>query len=108
VGGIVTVYSLHSIAVIMERLESVNHYKRFLHEITEYDGLLLHFFTPWEEISVCEAATNHDLDFDDAYQYQAAEAISASIVSFDEDFDKTDMGRMTPQEAVEAIDAASS
>ena len=36
------------------------------------------------------------LDFDDAYQYVAAEIEKATIVSFDKDFDKTEQGRLPP------------
>jgi predicted nucleic acid-binding protein len=36
------------------------------------------------------------LDFDDAYQYVAAEREQATLVSFDKDFDKTEQGRQTP------------
>ena len=37
-----------------------------------------------------------DLDFDDAYQYIAAEQSSAILVSFDGDFDRTERGRQAP------------
>ena len=35
------------------------------------------------------------LDFDDAYQYVAAEKYGLTIVSFDNDFDRTERGRET-------------
>ncbi len=38
------------------------------------------------------------LDFDDAYQYVAAEKYDLTLVSFDADFDRTDRGRKTPAE----------
>jgi len=38
------------------------------------------------------------LDFDDAYQYIAAEKYDLTIVSFDSDFDRTTRGRKTPSE----------
>jgi len=37
-------------------------------------------------------------DFDDAYQYSAAEKYNLTIVSFDSDFDRTPRGRKTPAE----------
>jgi predicted nucleic acid-binding protein len=40
------------------------------------------------------------LDFDDAYQYLAAEQEQATIVSFDKDFDKTGKGRQTPEQVI--------
>lgn len=36
------------------------------------------------------------LDFDDAYQYIAAEKYNLITVSFDSDFDRTSRGRKTP------------
>lgn len=38
----------------------------------------------------------YNLDFDDAYQYVAAEQTGAVIVSFDRDFDRTDRRRQSP------------
>ncbi len=42
-----------------------------------------------------------ELDFDDAYQYVAAEMYDLELVSFDGDFDRTERGRITPGEIVE-------
>ncbi len=39
-----------------------------------------------------------DLDFDDAYQYVAAEKQGLVIVSFDGDFNRTTRGKKTPTE----------
>jgi hypothetical protein len=36
------------------------------------------------------------LDFDDAYQYTAAEKHNLILLSFDTDFDRTSRGRKTP------------
>jgi predicted nucleic acid-binding protein len=38
----------------------------------------------------------YGLDFDDAYQYVAARNNDLILVSFDKDFDSTDMRRRTP------------
>jgi predicted nucleic acid-binding protein len=46
------------------------------------------------------------LDFDDAYQYMAAEQSSAVIVSFDGDFDRTDRGRQAPADVLAALQIA--
>ena len=40
------------------------------------------------------------LDFDDAYQYVAAEKYGLTLVSFDADFDRTKPGRKTPDEVL--------
>jgi hypothetical protein len=47
-------------------------------------------------------AERFDLDFDDAYQYVAAEKDNLAIVSYDGDFDRTKLGRRTPLQLLEA------
>lgn len=39
-----------------------------------------------------------NLDFDDAYQYYLAKKYNLTVVSFDKDFDRTDLRRKTPGE----------
>ena len=46
-----------------------------------------------------------NLDFDDAYQYVAAELNEAVIVSFDGDFDRTERKRQTPGDILKERDA---
>ena len=43
-----------------------------------------------------ETMTEYQFDFDDAYQYVAAEKYGAELISFDSDFDKAERGRKTP------------
>ena len=47
------------------------------------------------------AANDYRLDFDDAYQYVAAERNGVPLVSFDGDFESTELGRLTPQEVMD-------
>jgi len=46
--------------------------------------------------AVAESARRFGFDFDDAYQYVAAEKHNLILVSFDADFDRTKRGRRTP------------
>jgi hypothetical protein len=43
--------------------------------------------------------SQYHLDFDDAYQFTAAEEYSLILVSFDTDFDRTSLKRMNPKQA---------
>jgi predicted nucleic acid-binding protein len=43
------------------------------------------------------------LDFDDACQYVIAKRDSLTLVSFDPDFDHTDLRRQTPAQALAAL-----
>lgn len=51
---------------------------------------------PIDIIALVDVAALYHLDFDDAYQYVAAEKYQLVIVSFDSDFDITARGRQTP------------
>jgi predicted nucleic acid-binding protein len=45
---------------------------------------------------VAQVAEAHTLDLDDAYQYVVARMYNLTLVSFDRDFDKTDLRRREP------------
>lgn len=91
-----TDFSLHSIGVICHRLQQVQVFLQFLQAVV-IEGEVLVIGVPPQALSrVVEIMDQMRLDFDDAYQYVAAEQHEACIVSFDRDFDKTERGRLTP------------
>ena len=45
-----------------------------------------------------EVMDAHGLDFDDAYQYTAAEPHDLTVISYETDFDRTPRGRKTPSD----------
>ncbi len=47
---------------------------------------------------IVQIARRFGLDFDDAYQYAVAARCGLTIVSFDSDFDHTELGRKTPED----------
>jgi len=53
---------------------------------------------PSETLALLEAIDAYKLDFDDSYQYVAAEQNGLTLVSFDNDFDRTNKGKKTPAE----------
>ncbi|MGI9108271.1 MAG: PIN domain-containing protein [Pyrinomonadaceae bacterium] len=53
---------------------------------------------PEETQRLIDAMSKFNLDFDDAYQYVAAEKQGLVIVSFDGDFNRTARGKKTPGE----------
>ena len=55
---------------------------------------------PSELSKVVEVCETHRLDFDDGYQYVAAELNDLRLVSFDADFDRTPRGRLTAAAAL--------
>jgi uncharacterized protein len=46
--------------------------------------------------AVVVASQQFNLDFDDSYQYVVARQFGLALVSFDTDFDRTDLERNTP------------
>jgi predicted nucleic acid-binding protein len=53
--------------------------------------------------SIVAAAQRFNLDFDDAYQYVAAEKYNLTLVSLDGDFDRTERGRQTLAQTVGGV-----
>ena len=50
------------------------------------------------------AVEQYGLDFDDAYQYIAAKRYDLTFISLDSDFDRTDLGRRSPDEVMRQIE----
>ncbi len=91
-------YSLHSIGVLLFRRRQHDIFQEFLDDMTLNAGMtVISVFTDGMR-AIIEVAQKFNLDFDDAYQYVAAEKNDLNIVSFDSDFDRTERGRKTPAE----------
>ena len=91
-----TDFTLHSIGVICNRLKQRDVFVKFVDDVLIDTGVVLVSIPANKMKRVVEIMDRFRLDFDDAYQYVAAEIEDATIVSFDKDFDKTEQGRLTP------------
>ena len=91
-----TDFTLHSIGVICNRLKQEDVLVKFVDDVLISSGISLVTVSADKMTRVVEIIDRFGLDFDDAYQYVAAELEKAEIVSFDKDFDKTEQGRLTP------------
>lgn len=89
-------FTLHSIGVILSRLGQSAVLPPFVDDVLVQGGVALVSVEPEAMHEVVAAMDRFSLDFDDAYQYVAAGQSGAAIVSFDGDFDRTDLGRRTP------------
>jgi hypothetical protein len=69
---------------------------RFTEDLFGEGGVTLVSVQPGAMRQVVEAMDEFGLDFDDAYQYIAADQAGALIVSRDEHFGRTVHGRQTP------------
>ncbi|HKT11605.1 MAG TPA: PIN domain-containing protein [Terriglobia bacterium] len=96
-----TDFSLHSIGVILMRLKKDKVFLDFLSDALEESGVRLLRLDTADLARAPGVCSKFRLDFDDAYQYLAAEKYGMVLVSFDSDFDRTERGRKTPATAIE-------
>jgi predicted nucleic acid-binding protein len=93
----ITDISLHSIGIILFKFKRFKLFLSFLNDII-INGLTVLSLNPDDLKSLDKIAKRFKLDFDDAYQYYAAQKYDLEIVSFDKDFDKTVRKRKEPGE----------
>lgn len=94
---IISDFSLHSIGVILDRLDKQAVFAEFVDDVLIQGGVALRNVPPDLMRRLVDVIDAFKLDFDDAYQYVVAERTQATIVSFDKDFDRTSLGRKSPE-----------
>lgn len=92
----ITDFAFHSIGVILGRLSKVEVLPIFVEDIFFYGAVTLVHLEPDDVSDLVHTIRQFNLDFDDAYQYVAAEKHDLTIISFDADFDRTPRGRRLP------------
>ncbi len=97
----ITEFSLYSLGIILLRRKMHDTFLRTVDDLLLTGGIRLLRLGLGDMQDIVHAARIFDLDFDDAYQYAAAEKYDLIIVSFDSDFDRTERGRQTPAEALQ-------
>jgi predicted nucleic acid-binding protein len=95
-------FTLHSIGIILDRVGQRVVLLQFVDDVFVRGRVNLFSVQPEELHRVVTAMDRFSLDFDDAYQYIAAELFNAVTVSFDGDFDRTERGRQTPADILSA------
>ncbi len=90
-------FSLYSLGIILTRLKQDQLFTKFLADTSDNEVNLIRLGLD-DLKQLIKIRTEHKLDFDDAYQYAAAEKDDLVIVSFDKGFDKTPRGRKSPAE----------
>jgi len=100
---LITDFSLYSIGIMLCRLGKEEVFEDFVSD-TLLDSGVSRFRLDAEDMRQLLAARRQfGLDFDDAYQYVAATKTDAIIVSFDDDFERTDLGKKTPAEVLAQV-----
>ncbi len=92
----ITDFSLHSIGVILNRLKERPVFVTFIQDLFIEGEVTQLVLQPSHMVRVVNVMQMWNIDFDDAYQYVAAEVYDAMLVSFDSDFDKTERKRIRP------------
>ncbi len=91
-------FSIYSIGVILIKLKDEALFQDFLNDLFEKNNVGRKYLSIQQLMVLPKLRQKFNLDFDDSYQYMVAESEGLTIVSFDSDFDKTDLGRKTPEQ----------
>ena len=95
----ITDLSLHSIGIILYRLNNFEIFISFVEDIV-IDGIRILSLNPEDLKGLGQTTEKFNLDFDDAYQYAVAAKYELQLVSFDTDFDQTERKRKKPAEVL--------
>jgi len=95
----VTDLSVHSIGIILFRLKEYRLFADFLDDVI-VAGMKVISLGPEDMKVMDRSARKFGLDFDDAYQYAAAKNHRLQLISFDKDFERTDLKHKEPSETL--------
>lgn len=96
----ITDLALHSIGILLFKFKKYSLFVSFLNDMVK-NGMNIISLSTEELMELNETVEEFNLDFDDAYQYLAAKNHHLQLVSFDKDFNRTDINRKEPQEITE-------
>lgn len=88
----ITEFSLYSIGIILTRPKKHEVFSDFLADTLEHSRARLIRLDATGLKEVVAVQKRFSLDFDDAYQYVAATQLDLTLLSFDRDFDRTELG----------------
>lgn len=96
-------FSLHSVGVIFGRRKQYAALDQFVLDLFVHGQVLLRSVPAPDIAQITAVMRSQNLDFDDAYQYVIAKRDQLTLVSFDTDFDHTDLKRHTPAQILAAL-----
>lgn len=94
-------FALYSATLIFTRRGYHKEIKNFLQILGSHKNISIHRLKPEEILESLSRKVN--LDFDDKLHYYLAKKKNLTFISYDEDFDKTDLKRLTPAQALEHL-----
>ena len=96
----ITDFAFHSVAIVLSKLGQIEALLKFVRDAFTEGAVSLIHLEPEDMHQIASTMEKFNLDFDDAYQYVAADKYGLVLVSFDSDFDQTERGRKTPEVAL--------
>jgi hypothetical protein len=93
-------FSLYSLGVKLVKMKRQDTFDKVVNDMIVRGGMQIIRLEIEDMTTVIRTASKFNLDFDDAYQYVAAEKYNLTLVSFDADFDRTERGRQTPAQVL--------
>jgi predicted nucleic acid-binding protein len=96
---VVTDFTVHSIVLKLLRRGLKARTAEFLDDLLLEPVVRVVALSPERLPQVLKAITDFGLDYDDAYQYVAAESLGVAVVTFDADLLKTPRGGLSPLQA---------
>ena len=96
-------FTLHSIGVILGRSQKLALLDQFITDLFIQGQVMILSVAAGDTKCVIAAMQSQRLDFDDAYQYVIAKRENLEFVSFDTDFDHTDLKRLPPAQIFAAL-----
>ncbi|MDP8246304.1 MAG: PIN domain-containing protein [Candidatus Hinthialibacter antarcticus] len=91
-----TAFSLNGISMILKRHQHDDVLARFVLDVFVDGGSTLIHLEPEDIKRILRTMDQCGLDYHDAHQYVAAEKYHLTIVSYNDAFDSTPLGRKTP------------
>ncbi len=100
---VISEFSLYSIGVILTQRKKDDVFRDFVSDTIQDSGVGRARLEAKDFARLLEIRKQFNLDFDDAYQYVAAEINHLELISFDHHFDQTPRGRKTPNQALASM-----
>jgi predicted nucleic acid-binding protein len=94
-------FAFYSIGHILVAREQLFGFRRFVTDLFVDGNVSIVRLAGKDFYDVLGAIEQYHLDFDDAYQYVAATSRELRLVSFDTDFDRTDIERLEPADVLD-------
>jgi uncharacterized protein len=93
-------FSFHSIGVIMTKLNKKEEFLNFITDIFNNSSINTISLLPSDMNRLISSMNKYKLDFDDAYQYICVKKYDLKLVTFDKDFNKTDLKIYKPLDII--------